>query len=67
MRCWLVKISSCWFRKLSDAVDNKVIKEGVYNAKIKDIEDKTPNITSLATTAVLNAKIYDDKKEIHIS
>ena len=29
----------------------------MHNAKIKDIEDKIPNITDLATNATLNAKI----------
>ena len=43
-------------KKLSDVVD---VKEGVYNGKIKDIEDKIPNITNLATNATLNAKINE--------
>ena len=33
-------------RKLSDVVKNDVFKKDVYNAKIKDIEDKIPDITS---------------------
>ena len=48
-------------KKLSDVVD---VKEGVYNGKIKDIEDKIPNITNLATNATLNAKINEVEDEI---
>ena len=49
---------------LSDAVKNDVVKKSVYNAKIKNIEDKIPDITNLATTASLNAKINEIKGEI---
>ena len=42
--------------KLSDVVKNDVIKKDVYNAKIKNIEDKIPDITNLATKTSLNAK-----------
>ena len=35
--------------KLSDAVKSDFVKKNVYNAKIKNIEDKIPNITNLAT------------------
>ena len=42
--------------KLSDVVKNDVLKKNVYNSKMKNIEDKTPNITNLATKATLNAK-----------
>ena len=48
-------------KNLSDVVDKKAAKKDVYNAKIKDIEDKIPNITNLAA---LNAKINDVKHEI---
>ena len=34
--------------KLSDVVINSVVKKDVYNAKIKHIEDKLPDITNLA-------------------
>ena len=50
--------------KLSDVVKNVVVKNGVYNAKIKNIEDKIPNITNLAINASLNAKINEVKGEI---
>ena len=43
--------------KLSDIEKNDVIKKNVYNAKIKNIADKIPDITYLATYASLNAKI----------
>ena len=43
---------------------NDVVKKDVYNAKIKNIEDKIPDITNLATNASLNAKIYEVKGEI---
>ena len=43
--------------KLSDVVKNDVVKKDVYNAKIKNIEDKMPDITNLTTTTALNAKI----------
>ena len=42
--------------KLSDVVKNDVLKKNVYNSKMKNIEDKTLNITNLATKATLNAK-----------
>ena len=35
--------------KLSDAVKSYVVKIDSYNAKIKNIEDKIPDITNLAT------------------
>ena len=50
--------------KLSDVVKNDVVKKGVYNAKIKNIEDKIPGITKLATKTTLNAKMNEIKVEI---
>ena len=38
------------------------VKKQVYNVKIEDIEDKTPNITNLATNTILNAKINEVNK-----
>ena len=44
--------------KLSDVVKSDTVTKDVYNAKIKNIENKIPDITNLATTtAALNAKI----------
>ena len=40
------------------------MKKDVYNAKIKDIEDKIPDITNLGTTVTPNAKINEVKNEI---
>ena len=42
--------------KLRNVTKNDVTKKDVYNAKIKDIEDKIPNNTNLATNTSLNAK-----------
>ena len=42
--------------KLSHVVKNDVVKKGVYNAKIKNIEDKIPDTTNLVTNTTLNAK-----------
>ena len=50
--------------KLSDAVKNDVVKKDGYNAKIKNIEDKIPDITNLDTNASLNATINVVKGEI---
>ena len=41
-----------------------MVKEDVYNAEIKDIEDKVPDITNLPNTTTLNAKINEVQKEI---
>ena len=35
--------------KLSDVVKKDFVKKDIYNAKIKDIEGKTPDVTILAT------------------
>ena len=43
--------------KLSDVVKYDVVKKDVYNAKIKNIEDKIPDTTNLATNTTLNTKI----------
>ena len=42
--------------KLSDVLKNDVVKKDVYNAKVNNIEFKTPDIISLATKTTLNAK-----------
>ena len=36
----------------------------LYNAKIKNIEDKISDITNLATNATLNAKIHEVEGKI---
>ena len=50
--------------KLSDVVKNDVIKKDAYNAKIKHIKDKIPDITNLATKTTVNAKIKEVKSKI---
>ena len=52
--------------KLSDVLENDVVKKDVYNGEIKDIEDKIPDITNLTTETTLNAKINEVKGEITI-
>ena len=36
-----------YLSKLSDVVKNDIVKKDVYNTKIKNIEDKIPDITKL--------------------
>ena len=48
--------------KLSDLVKNDVVKKDVYNSKIRNTEDKIPDITDLATNTTLNIKINEVKK-----
>ena len=50
--------------KVSYLVKDDVAKKGVYNAKIKNIGDKTSDITKLATNTTLNVKINEVKGEI---
>ena len=50
--------------KLSNVVKNDVLKKTEYNAKIKNIEDKIPDITNLATETALNAEANEVKREI---
>ena len=50
--------------KLSNVVKNEVVKKTEYNTKIKNIEDKIPDITNLATKTILNGKINEVKAEI---
>ena len=41
-----------------------LLKKDVYNTKIKNIENKIPKITNLATKGTLNARINEVKGEI---
>ena len=50
--------------KLSDVVRNDVVKKDVYNSKIKNMEDKVPDITKLITFTTLKAKINQVKNGI---
>ena len=60
-KIWPVPID---LSRLSDVVKNDVVKKNVYNAMIKNIEDKVPDIINLATNASLSAKISEVKGEI---
>ena len=48
--------------KLSGIVKTDAVKKDVYNAKIKNIKDKIPGITNVATNTTFNAKINEAKK-----
>ena len=48
--------------KLSNVLKIDAIKKDVYNAKIKNIKDKIPDITSLATKTAVNAKVNEVKE-----
>ena len=50
--------------KLSDVVKNDTVEKDVYDAKIKDIEDKIPDIANLASNTTLKAKVNEVKNEI---
>ena len=50
--------------KLSYEVKNAVVKKDVYNVKIKNIEDRVPDITNLATNTTLSAKTNEVKNKI---
>ena len=50
--------------RLSDVVKIDLFKKNVYNPKIKNTEDKIPDIIILATKSILNAKINEVKEEI---
>ena len=52
-----IKTTPVDLSKLSNVVKNDVVKKTEYNAKIKNIEDKIPDITNLATKTILNTKI----------
>ena len=50
--------------KLSNVIKNEVVKKTEYNAKIKNIEDKIPDISNLATKTILNTKINEVKNKM---
>ena len=50
--------------KIIDVVKNDVVKRNVYNSMTKNIEDKTPDITNLATKTTLNTNTNEVKGEI---
>ena len=50
--------------KLSNVVKNDVVKKDVYNARIKNFENKLLDFTNLATNTTLSAKINEVKGKI---
>ena len=50
--------------KLSDVVKIDIVKNDVYNAMIKNVEDEMLDITYLATNNTFNAKINEVKNKI---
>ena len=44
----------------------KLLKKTEYNAKIKNIEDKIPDISNLATKSNLNTKISELKMKYQV-
>ena len=50
--------------KLNYVVKNDPVKSDVCNANIRNIEQKIPDITYLATNTTLNAKINEIKNKI---
>ena len=50
--------------KLNDVLRNNVVRKDVNNVTIKNIEEKTPNITNFATKTTRNAKIDEVKGEM---
>ena len=50
--------------KLIEIVKNDAVQIDAYNTKIKNIEDKIPAITNLATNTTLNGKINEFKSKI---
>ena len=50
--------------KLSNAVESDAVKKDVCNAKIKNIEDKIPDIANLTTNTTLNAKTNEVTSKI---
>ena len=49
--------------KLTDVVRNEVVKKTECNAKVKNVEDKIPDITNLAAKTIFNTKINEVKTE----
>ena len=49
---------------LNDVVKIDVVKRDLYNPKIKNIEDKIPDINNLATNTTFNSKINEIQNKI---
>ena len=49
--------------KITDVIKKIVVKKDVFNAKMKNIENKIPHITNFAKNTTLNAKLIEVKGE----
>ena len=54
------------FPNLDTLIRSLNVKNDVYNAKMKNIEDKVPDITNLATNTTLNTKTNEVKGKMPI-
>ena len=52
--------------QLSNLAKNAVVKKTEFNANIKYIEDKIPDITNLAAKTILKTKINEVKTEYQV-
>ena len=52
--------------ELSEVVKNNIAKKDEYNVNIKNIQDKIPDITNLATNTTLKFKLNEVKRKIII-
>ena len=59
-----IKTASVDLSKLGNIVKNNAVKKTEYNTNIKNIEDKSPDISNFTTKTTLNAKIHEVKAEI---
>ena len=50
--------------KLSNVVKKELVKKTEYNAELKDIEDKIPDITNLVTKTIFITKMNEVKNEV---
>ena len=44
-----------WLKKIMPLIPLNLLRKQIINAKIKNIKDKIPSMTNLATTAAVNA------------
>ena len=44
-----------WLKKIMPLILLNLLRKQIINAKIKNIKDKIPSMTNLATTAAVNA------------
>ena len=58
-----MKLKMDWLKKVNPTYTSRLFKKTDCNAKIKDIEDKIPSISNLASNFSVNAKINEVKGE----